>query len=127
IQGIEDHLGDMDFKVAGTRTGVTAIQMDIKITGLSREILEQALEQARVARMFILDKMAEVIEAPRPDLSPYAPRVTKMQIPVDKIGALIGPGGKNIRGIQDETKVKIDVEDDGTVFISATDGVAAEK
>ncbi|MBA4379655.1 MAG: polyribonucleotide nucleotidyltransferase [Anaerolinea sp.] len=126
IQGAEDHLGDMDFKVAGTSRGITALQMDIKISGLSAEIMKQALEQARQARLFILDKMLEVIPAPRPDLKPHTPRVTIVKIPVDKIGAIIGPGGKNIRALQEETKTKIDVEEDGTIYIAATDGVGAE-
>ncbi|MBU2609840.1 MAG: S1 RNA-binding domain-containing protein, partial [Chloroflexi bacterium] len=126
IQGAEDHLGDMDFKVAGTSRGITALQMDIKISGLSAEIMKQALEQARQARLFILDKMLEVLPAPRPDLKPHTPRVTIVKIPVDKIGAIIGPGGKNIRALQEETKTKIDVEEDGTIYIAATDGVGAE-
>jgi polyribonucleotide nucleotidyltransferase len=126
IQGAEDHLGDMDFKVAGTRTGITALQMDIKISGLSKEIMAEALEQARQARLFILDKMLEVIPAPRPDLKPHAPRITTVKIPVDKIGAIIGPGGKNIRALQEETGTKIDIEEDGTVYIAATDGIGAQ-
>lgn len=127
IQGIEDHVGDMDFKVAGTAAGVTAVQMDIKIKGLSYEVLEKALAQARDGRLFILDKMAETISASRPELSKFAPRIIKTTIAVDKIGALIGPGGKNIRGIQEATGVKIDVEDDGTVYVSSTDAQAAQK
>ncbi|MDI6769288.1 MAG: polyribonucleotide nucleotidyltransferase [Anaerolineales bacterium] len=126
IQGAEDHLGDIDFKVAGTSRGITALQMDIKISGLSAEIMKQALEQARQARLFILDKMLEVLPAPRPDLKPHTPRVTIVKIPVDKIGAIIGPGGKNIRALQEETKTRIDVEEDGTIYIAATDGVGAE-
>jgi polyribonucleotide nucleotidyltransferase len=126
IQGMEDHLGDMDFKVAGTEQGITALQMDIKIKGLRYEILEQALSQAREARMRVLQVIRECMPEPRPELSPYAPRITTIHIPVDKIGAVIGPGGKVIRGIQDETGVKIDVEEDGTVYIAATDGNAAE-
>ena len=120
IQGIEDALGDMDFKVAGTSQGVTALQMDIKISGVSREILWQALEQARVGRMHILSKMLETIDKPRPSLSPWAPRITTMTIPVDKIRDVIGPGGKMIRKIVDETGVQIDVEDDGRIFIAST-------
>lgn len=127
IQGIEDHVGDMDFKVAGTAAGVTAVQMDIKIKGLSYQLLERALAQARDGRLFILDKMAETITAARPELSKFAPRIIKTTIAVDKIGALIGPGGKNIRGIQEATGVKIDVEDDGTVLVSSTDAQAAQK
>jgi polyribonucleotide nucleotidyltransferase len=126
IQGMEDHLGDMDFKVAGTEAGITALQMDIKVKGLRYEILEQALSQAREARMQVLDVLRECMPEPRPELSPYAPRITTIHIPVDKIGAVIGPGGKVIRGIQDETGVKIDIEEDGTVYIAATDGSAAE-
>src|SRR5512136_10480 len=126
IMGMEDHLGDMDFKVAGTRDGITALQMDIKIAGLTSEIMSQALEQARIARIFILDVIRECMPEPRPELSPYAPRITTIHIPVDKIGAVIGPGGKVIRGIQDETGVKIDIEEDGTVYIAATDGAAAD-
>jgi polyribonucleotide nucleotidyltransferase len=123
IQGMEDHLGDMDFKVAGTREGITALQMDIKIKGITAELMTQALEQARQARLFILDKMLEVIPAPRPQLKPHAPRITIIQVPVDKIGAIIGPGGKIIRAIQEETNTKIDIDDDGTVYIAATDGI----
>ena len=126
IQGMEDYLGDMDFKVAGTEAGITALQMDIKVKGLRYEILEQALSQAREARMQVLGVLRECMPEPRPELSPYAPRITTIHIPVDKIGAVIGPGGKVIRGIQDETGVKIDIEEDGTVYIAATDGSAAE-
>lgn len=124
IQGAEDHLGDMDFKVAGTPKGITALQMDIKIKGITGQIMAEALEQARQARLFILDKMLAVIPVPNPTLKPHAPRITVIQIPVDKIGAVIGPGGKIIRTLQDETGVKIDIEDDGRVFIAATDGAA---
>ncbi len=127
IQGMEDHLGDMDFKVAGTPDGITAMQMDIKVEGISREILEQALEQARRGRLFILDKMREAIEKPRPELSPYAPRIFTMQIDPDKIRDVIGPGGKQIKKIIDETGVKIDIEDDGRVFIAAVDQAAGEQ
>jgi polyribonucleotide nucleotidyltransferase len=125
IQGMEDHLGDMDFKVAGTRDGITALQMDIKIKGITSEIMSKALEQARIARLFILDKILEIIPEPRKELKSFAPRITVLHIPSDKIGAVIGPGGKIIRSIQDETGVKIDIEEDGTVFIAATDGPAA--
>jgi len=121
IQGIEDALGDMDFKVAGTRDGVTALQMDIKIKGVTRAILEQALAQAREGRLFILDKMLEVLPEPRADLSKYAPRITTMEIPVDKIRDVIGPGGKMINKIIEQTGVEIDIEDDGRVFIASTD------
>lgn len=121
IQGMEDFLGDMDFKVAGTEKGVTAIQMDIKIHGLSREILQKALEQAREGRAFIREKMMEEISAPREELSPYAPRIITMQIDTDKIRTVIGPGGKTINRIIDETGVKIDINDDGQVFIASPD------
>ncbi len=127
IMGMEDHLGDMDFKVAGTSNGITALQMDIKIMGITPEIMSQALAQARVARLFILDKILEIIPAPRAELKSFAPRITVLHIPSDKIGAVIGPGGKIIRSIQEETGVKIDIEEDGTVYIAATDGPAAEK
>lgn len=121
IQGIEDHLGDMDFKVAGSAAGVTALQMDIKVKGLSYEVMEKALAQAREGRLFILERMIEIIGEPRAELSPFAPRIYKSKIPVDKIGALIGPGGKTIRGLQEEHGVKIDVEEDGTVYIASAD------
>jgi polyribonucleotide nucleotidyltransferase len=122
IQGAEDHLGDMDFKVAGTTTGITALQMDIKIKGITPEIMSQALAQAKVARLFILDQMLDVLPAPRPELRSFVPRITTMKVPIDKIGAIIGPGGKMIRLLQEETGTKIDIADDGTVFIAATDG-----
>ena len=122
IQGAEDHLGDMDFKVAGTREGITALQMDIKIKGITAEIMQKALAQAKDARLFILGKIEEVIAAPRSELKPHAPRITTVKIPVDKIGAIIGPGGKMIRALQEETHTKIDIDDDGTVFIAAIDG-----
>ena len=121
IQGVEDNLGDMDFKVAGTKDGITALQMDIKIKGLPHEILAQALEQAREARLFVLDKMLAVIPEPRAELSPYAPRITTIHINPDKIRDIIGPGGKMIRKITEETGASIDVEDDGRVFIAAVD------
>ena len=127
IQGIEDALGDMDFKVAGTRDGVTAIQMDIKVKGINREILQAALEQARRGRLFILDKMTAVIDRPRPNLSPYAPRVITLQIPVDRIRDVIGPGGKVIRGIIEETGVQIDIEDDGHVYIASVNEEDGER
>lgn len=119
IQGIEDHLGDMDFKVAGTEKGVTAIQMDIKISGIDRAILQEALNRAKEGRLFILEKMKEVISAPRKELSPYAPRILTMQVDPDKIRDIIGPGGKMINKIIDETGVKIDIEDDGRVSIAS--------
>ena len=119
IQGIEDHLGDMDFKVAGTKDGITAMQMDIKIPGIDRKILEEALERARQGRLYILDKMAETISEPREHLSPYAPRIFQMQVDPDKIRDIIGPGGKMINRIIDETNVKIDIGDDGKILIAA--------
>ncbi len=122
IQGLEDHLGDMDFKVAGTDHGITALQMDIKIKGITPEIMSTALAQAHTAREFILGKILDTISAPRPELSPYAPRITTIKVPIDKIGAIIGPGGKNIRALQEETGTKIDIADDGTVFIAAING-----
>ncbi|CAH2713240.1 Polyribonucleotide nucleotidyltransferase [Neobacillus rhizosphaerae] len=120
IQGMEDHLGDMDFKVAGTAKGVTALQMDIKIEGLSREILEEALQQAKVGRMHILDSMLATITEPRPELSQFAPKILTMTINPDKIRDVIGPSGKQINKIIEETGVKIDIEQDGTVFIAST-------
>ena len=127
IQGVEDALGDMDFKVAGTRDGITALQMDIKIKGLTHEIMAQALEQAREARLFVLDKMLAAIAEPRKEMSPYAPRITTLHINPDKIRDVIGPGGKIIRKIVEETGAQIDVEDDGTVFIASSDGEGARK
>jgi polyribonucleotide nucleotidyltransferase len=127
ILGMEDHLGDMDFKVAGTDQGITALQMDIKIKGISANLMSEALEQARQARAHIMSKMLEVISAPRPDLKPHVPRIVTVQIPVDKIGAVIGPGGKIIRGIQEETGATIDIGEDGTVFIATADGESARK
>jgi polyribonucleotide nucleotidyltransferase len=125
ILGDEDHLGDMDFKVAGTKNGVTAIQMDIKIGGVSREIMLSALQQAREGRLHILEKMNAVIDTHRPDLSPYAPRIYVMMVKTDKIREIIGPGGKIIRGIQEQTGVKIDIDDDGTVKIAAVNADSA--
>mgnify|MGYP002345509676 FL=1 len=124
IQGAEDHLGDMDFKVAGTTEGITALQMDIKIKGITAEIMRLALKQAHDARLAILDKMLEVIPVPRPELKSFVPRISIVKVPIDKIGAIIGPGGKNIRALQEETGTKIDIDDDGTVYIAATDSVA---
>jgi polyribonucleotide nucleotidyltransferase len=121
ILGTEDHCGDMDFKIAGTRKGITGFQVDLKIRGLNWAIVEQALEMARVARMRILDAIESILPAPRTDLSPYAPRITVLHIPVDKIGALIGPGGKNIRRITETYKVEIDIEDDGSVRVFSAD------
>ncbi|MDZ4796542.1 MAG: polyribonucleotide nucleotidyltransferase [Bryobacteraceae bacterium] len=127
IAGAEDHYGDMDFKVAGTRAGITALQMDIKVTNISADIMREALEQARKGRLFILDKMLEAIDSPRKNLSKYAPRIYTLTIPTDKIRELIGPGGKVIRNIVDVTGVKIDVEDDGTVNIYASDEISANR
>jgi DNA polymerase III epsilon subunit family exonuclease len=127
ITGKEDAYGDMDFKVTGTSEGVTALQMDIKVAGITTEIMRDALEQARVARLFILDKMTSVISASREELSPYAPRITSLKIPVDKIRDVIGAGGKVIRQITAETGTEINVEDDGTIQIAATSGEAAQK
>jgi polyribonucleotide nucleotidyltransferase len=127
ILGSEDHLGDMDFKVAGTEQGITALQMDIKIKGINFSIMRQALEQARQARLAILEKMLVVLPAARPELKSHVPRIIVIQIPVDKIGAIIGPGGKMIRSIQDETGAKIDIQEDGTVFIATANGESARK
>jgi polyribonucleotide nucleotidyltransferase len=127
IQGIEDNLGDMDFKVAGTSDGVTGLQMDIKTTGITYDIMRQAFAQAREGRLFILDKMNTTIDKPRAELSPFAPRIITLKIDPEKIGALIGPGGKTIRGITESTGATIDVEDDGRVFIATADGEAAKK
>jgi polyribonucleotide nucleotidyltransferase len=120
ILGDEDHLGDMDFKVCGTRKGITAIQMDIKIEGLSREILEQALAQARDGRLHILDRMLATLSAPRTELSRYAPRITTFKVAPSQIRVVIGPGGKTIKGIVDQTGVAIDIADDGTVSIASS-------
>lgn len=122
ILGMEDMLGDMDFKVAGTDKGITALQMDIKIAGLTTELMIEALEQARISRLSILDSMMETISTPRPDLKSHAPRITVVHIPVEKIGNVIGPGGKTIRNIQEETGATIDIGEDGSVFIASVDG-----
>ncbi len=127
ILGDEDHLGDMDFKVAGTADGITAVQMDIKIGGVTREIMRDALYQARDGRLHILGKMKEALGEARTDMSTYAPRIATLKIKVDRIRDVIGPGGKVIRGIIEETGVKIDVEDDGTIYIASSDGVAMQK
>jgi polyribonucleotide nucleotidyltransferase len=127
IQGMEDHLGDMDFKVAGTEKGITALQMDIKISGVNREVLQRALAQAKDARTFIMGKMLQAIPTHREELSPFAPRIITTVIHPDKIRDVIGPGGKIIKKIVDETGVKIDIEDDGRVFIAAIDGEAGKK
>ena len=127
IQGLEDHFGDMDFKVAGTKDGITAIQMDIKVKGINRDILKQALAQAREGRLFILDKMLGAIAEPRQELSPYAPRIIRFSIDPDRIRDVIGPGGKIIRKIVEDTGAEIDIEDDGRVFIAAVDAAAGAK
>ena len=127
IQGLEDHLGDMDFKVAGTAHGITALQMDIKIHGLTYKILEEALAQAHDGRLFIMDKMLAVLPEPRKHLSDYAPRILTTHIDPEKIGKVIGPGGKMIRGLQEQYKVKIDIDDDGSVFVSGAEGIGAEQ
>jgi polyribonucleotide nucleotidyltransferase len=127
ILGLEDHLGDMDFKVTGTRRGVTALQMDIKIAGITSDLMRQALEQARVGRLYILDRMAEALQAPRPNLSPFAPRIFTLKIKTDKIRDVIGPGGKVIRGIIADCGVKINVEDTGVISIAAVDEASAKK
>jgi polyribonucleotide nucleotidyltransferase len=127
ILGDEDHLGDMDFKVAGTNEGVTAIQMDNKVGGVTKDVMRQALHQARDARLFVLSVMNKALEAPRKDVSTYAPRIVTIHIKPDKIREVIGPGGKVIRGLVEETGCKIDIEDDGTVLIASADGIALEK
>jgi len=127
IQGLEDHTGDMDFKVAGTKDGITAMQMDIKISGIPLEVLAKALEQAKVARLAILDKMLAVIPEPRKELSKYAPKIVTVSIPVEKIGEIIGPGGKVIKAIIAETGAEVNVNDEGQVFISSTDDEAIAK
>jgi len=127
IAGAEDHYGDMDFKVAGTRDGITALQMDLKVTNISTKVMREALAQARDARMFLLDKMDAVLPQHRPNLSQYAPRIFTMTVPTDKIREVIGPGGKMIRSIVDATGCKIDINDDGTINIFALTGIAAEK
>jgi polyribonucleotide nucleotidyltransferase len=126
IAGVEDHLGDMDFKVAGTEEGITALQMDIKITGVTFDILRDALSQAKEGRTFILGKMAEVIEAPRGELSKYAPRISTIQIDPDKIGLLIGKGGETIRGLSEEFEAQIDVNDEGQVLVYAATGTQGD-
>ena len=127
ILGDEDHLGDMDFKVAGTRDGVTAVQMDIKIGGVTRAVMQKALEQAKEGRKHILGKMLEALPTSRADLSKYAPRITTIKVKPDQIRLVIGPGGKTIKGIIDQTGVAIDVEDDGTVNIASSDPDAVKK
>ncbi len=127
IIGEEDHFGDMDFKVCGTRDGITAIQLDIKTEGITHKIIRDTLHRAKEARMKILEVMAEALPAPRPEISQFAPRLLTIKIDPQKIGKVIGPGGKNIKAIQEETGANIDIEDDGTVYVSAVDGKAAEK
>ncbi len=127
IQGLEDHLGDMDFKVAGTRDGITALQMDMKITGVAADLLRQALAQAKKVRFEILDIMRDTIAAPRTEVSDYAPRVEVLSIPTEKIGLLIGPGGKTINAMQEQFGVNISVEDDGTVYVAGTNGASAKE
>jgi polyribonucleotide nucleotidyltransferase len=127
ILGSEDHLGDMDFKVAGTKNGITALQMDIKIAGLDKSIMEQAMQQAKEGRLHILGEMNKALDAPRPELSKYAPRIMTMKVPTDKIRDIIGPGGKVIRGIIDKCGVSVDIDDSGLVSIASSDQAAADK
>jgi len=127
IQGLEDFLGDMDFKVTGSKDGITALQMDMKIKGISTETVKRALTDAKAGRIFIIDKMMETLAAPRPELSPMAPRITTLKIDVDTIGALIGPGGKTIRGIIEETGATIDIEDDGTVNVTSVEAEGSRR
>jgi polyribonucleotide nucleotidyltransferase len=126
ILGLEDHLGDMDFKVAGTREGITAIQMDIKIQGLSMDIMRSALAQAKEARMQVLDRMEDILREPRTELSAYAPRIFTVKIRPEKVREVIGPGGKVVRGIIDKTGVTIDIQDDGTIHIASVDEPSAK-
>jgi len=127
IMGFEDHTGDMDFKVAGSKDGITAMQMDVKVKGIPADVLKQALEQAKVGRLYILDKMLEVIPESRETLSAHAPKIVTIKVPVDRIGELIGPGGKMIKSIIAESEAEVDVDDDGNVFISAVDQGAINK
>jgi polyribonucleotide nucleotidyltransferase len=127
IQGVEDQLGDMDFKVAGTRSGITSLQMDIKVKGISTAVMSEALAQARDARLHILEKMHEAMPTHRDDLKPHTPRMTVIKVDPEKIGAIIGPGGKMVRAIQEQTGVRIDIEDDGRVFVAASDGEKAKQ
>jgi polyribonucleotide nucleotidyltransferase len=126
IQGLEDHMGDMDFKVAGTADGITALQMDMKITGVSAGLLQEALEQAKAGRLQILEILRGAIPEPRAEVSDYAPRVEVLKIPTEKIGMLIGPGGKTINALQDQFGVNISVEDDGTVFVAGEGSISRE-
>jgi polyribonucleotide nucleotidyltransferase len=127
IQGIEDFLGDMDFKVAGTDNGITALQMDMKITGLPMDVVAKAILQARPARLHILEKMLSALGRPRTELSPFAPRLLTLKIDPELIGLVIGPGGKTIKGITEQTSCKIDIADDGTVTIASSEGERAER
>jgi polyribonucleotide nucleotidyltransferase len=127
IAGVEDHFGDMDFKVAGTKNGVTAVQLDLKIDGIGVDLLKDCLSQAQKARLFILDKMLAVLDKPRKTLSTYAPRIDKLKINTEKIGALIGPGGKMIKQIIATTGASIDIEDDGTVLVASNDSVKSQE
>jgi polyribonucleotide nucleotidyltransferase len=127
ILGVEDHLGDMDFKVTGTRDGITAFQMDVKIAGISFEIFSEALEKARVARLKVLSAMEETISTPRTELSVYAPRITMLQVASEKVREIIGPGGRTIRSITEQTGAQIDIEDDGTVKIASYDAVNGQR
>ncbi|MYJ00478.1 MAG: polyribonucleotide nucleotidyltransferase, partial [Gemmatimonadetes bacterium] len=127
IQGVEDHLGGMDFKVAGTREGITSVQLDVKVMEVNEEILRESFARAKKARLFILDKMAETIAETRPQLSEHAPRILTVQVKQDQIGSVIGPGGKVVRGIQEETGAQINIENDGTITIAAVDAAAGEK
>ena len=126
IQGPEDHFGDMDFKIAGTRSGITALQLDIKVGGIPVNILSEAMEKAREARLHILETIEKEISAPRESISQYAPKILQIKIKPDQIGKLIGPGGKMIKGIQDQTGAKLSIEDDGTVSITGRDGSSEE-
>jgi polyribonucleotide nucleotidyltransferase len=126
IQGAEDHLGDMDFKVAGTENGITALQMDIKITGVTQEIMRNALDQARRARVFILGRMLESLPEPRTQLADHAPRISTIQINPEFIGMVIGKGGETIRGLEADHEVQIDIEEDGTILVYATEGTKAD-
>ncbi len=127
IQGVEDHLGGMDFKVAGTREGITSVQLDVKVMEVNEEILRESFARAKKARLFILDKMAETISETRAQMSEYAPRILTVQVKQDQIGSVIGPGGKVVRGIQEETGAQINIENDGTITIAAVDAAAGEK
>ena len=127
IQGLEDFLGDMDFKVAGTDTGITALQMDMKITGLPMEVIAKAVHQAKPARLHILDSMLKAIAAPRTTLSPFAPRLITLKIKPDMIGMVIGPGGKKIKGITEQTGAKVDISDDGTITIASLEAAKGEQ